>query len=426
MGKHPRRPFLMNNYTTLNQQLKRYSHNFLDNFTNNAPFNDKRTVYDLFYGIACSKSTKLSDIARSLNEDVKIESTITRLSRNVNDDQFNINLMSDGYVSEVKKITTDEIVINVDDTDIAKPYATKLEYLDKVIDGSSKDKKIINGYKVLEMTTVSRNTKQPITIYSKIYSARSKEYVSKNVILHNAIKSVVDAYGNAVTFVFDRGFDDIKLMKYLKKLKVKYIIRMTRNRKVKYQSKTMNYEGLCYRCKGKIKIDFKGREEQLYLKVSHLKVALCSDANTRLYAVVVHGFGESPMVLLTNIDILGKEEVKGVFWKYMKRWKIEEMFRYNKNEFDYEGVRVRTIGGMQVMINVIHLVNLVQIKLLESDTSLLGYTILEFAKIIKKDASFLLYRMSRGISEILSKSRSSLLRYIKKKRQTTVQLMLQI
>lgn len=62
--------------------------------------------------------------------------------------------MSYGYVSEVKKITNDEIVINVDDTDIAKPYATKLEYLDKVIDGSSKDKKIINGYKVLEMTTL--------------------------------------------------------------------------------------------------------------------------------------------------------------------------------------------------------------------------------------------------------------------------------
>ncbi len=416
----------MNNCITLNQQLKRLMHNFLENYTKSSPFNNKRCIYDLVYGIAAAKSTKLSSIARVLNEDVKIESTITRLSRNVNDEDFNVDLLIDSYVNSVKSITGDSLVINVDDTDIAKPYASKLEDLDRIIDGSSNDKRIVNGYKVLEMTTTSKNTKQPITIYSKIYSSKSEGYISKNIILHVALKEIVNAYGRDIIFVFDRGFDDIKLMKYLKKLGVKYIIRMTQNRKVKYQSKTMNFKQLGNRCKGKIRVEFSKKEENIYLKASHLKVALCSDKNTRLYAVVVHGFGEIPMVLLTNIDVNGKEVVTDVFWKYMKRWRIEEMFRYNKSEYGYEDVRVRSMSGMQVMINMIHILNLIQVKLLESDTSLLGYEILEHAKVIKRDVVFLLYRMSRGISEILSRSRTSLLRYIKKCRKEYIQLQLRL
>ncbi len=47
------------------------------------------------------------------------------------------------------------------------------------------------------------------------------------------------------------------------------------------------------------------------------------------------------MVVLRNIDILGKEEVKSIFWKYMKKWKIEEMFICSKSEFDYDGGRCK-------------------------------------------------------------------------------------
>ena len=61
------------------------------------------------------------------------------------------------YLNEVKKnIDLDNAVVLFDDSDINKEYSKKLEDLDRVIDASSKDKKIVNGYHVCEATILTK------------------------------------------------------------------------------------------------------------------------------------------------------------------------------------------------------------------------------------------------------------------------------
>lgn len=411
----------MNNYTTNTYELKRNIVNLLNVFCENSDyyFAQRKAVYDLTYGVMKSKSLLISEIARALNEPISIHSVITRLDRHILDERFTVDLFSKGYVDLVKSMLGDDIVVLVDDTDIIKKYGQKFEDLDFVRDGSSSNKITQKGYTVTEMVALSEKHKQPITICSEIFSSKSKGFKSRKEVLEQLIKKVVKCYGNKVTFVFDRGFDDRKLNALLESLEVKYIIRIKDNRKFIYQNKKINSMRLKAQCKGKISIMFKNSNDEKYnLKISHLKVRLISKSKIEAKVVVVHGFSDSAMSLLTNIDIKGKEDVKRVFWLYMKRWKIEEMFRYMKVEFSYEKCRVRTIQGMQKMINIVHLINMIMVKIKENERSSLYQKIITRARVLRDDVkrkvSFYLYQISNGIVEILSKSQTSLDKYLKR------------
>ena len=139
----------MNSY-----EMKREIVNFAKNISTSVNKSTSKFVMDMEYGLAKSGSCLISQIARSLDEDIKLSYTIERLCDNLN------NLYEDekeviwnNYLNEVKKnIDLDNAVVLFDDSDINKEYSKKLEDLDRVIDASSKDKKIVNGYHVCETT----------------------------------------------------------------------------------------------------------------------------------------------------------------------------------------------------------------------------------------------------------------------------------
>lgn len=92
---------------------------------------------------------KLSNISRSLNEQIPLIKTEGRLSRNIGKhdltEQINGNLLVDG-ASRVNPDT----VIALDISDIDKPYARKMENLAFVRDGSTGELRS-NGYWLLEV-----------------------------------------------------------------------------------------------------------------------------------------------------------------------------------------------------------------------------------------------------------------------------------
>ena len=58
--------------------------------------------------------------------------------------------------------------------------------------------------------------------------------------------------------------------------------------------------------------------------------------------VVVAGFGEEPMLLLTNA-LEGARDSQSLWWIaqiYLTRWKIEETFRFLKQSYNLEDIRV--------------------------------------------------------------------------------------
>src|SRR5690625_3486979 len=125
-----------------------------------------------------------------------------------------------------------------------------------------------------------------------------------------------------------------------------FVIRLKKNRHLRYQNKKLSVRDLALRRKGKINFRSEIKGTVYDLKVSHITVEIPSLKGQKLTMVVVYGYGKEPMVLLTNKQVRKKDEVLSILKAYITRWRIEEMFRVQKYEFGLEEIRVRSLSSI--------------------------------------------------------------------------------
>ena len=393
----------MNNFTMNAYEMKRDLLNFSKKISNGVNHPTSKFVMDMQFGLAKSGSCLISEIARSLNEEIKLNYTIERLCDNLSNmyDEES-NTIWNNYLKEVKKnVDLDNSIVLFDDSDINKEYSRKLEDLDRVIDASSTDKRIVNGYHVCEATILTKNEKQTLNIYSNIYSCKSNNFESKNKYTMESIKAVEELVGDNFIGVFDRGYDDNKIIHHMSKHK--FVIRLDNERVLLFKGKRHSVEEIAQGRKGKIKMKalFDDNEEK-ELKLSYTKVKL--PYNKKEYTlVIVYGLSEEhPMKLLTNLEYAKKENVIKIVRLYLSRWRIEEHFRGKKQEYDFENMRVRTLKSMN-NLNMMLTIHLGYMAMLSDkiDKKLLVIKIIEASKSLKGKIIVWLSQMARGIKEIL-------------------------
>ena len=401
----------MYNFTTNTYEMKREILNFSKKMSNGLNNPTTKFVMDMQYGLAKSGSCLISNIARSLDEDIKLRYTIERLCDNLSslyqEEKENI---WNNYLNEVKKnIDLDNPIVLFDDSDINKEYSKKLEDLDRVIDASSQDKKIVNGYHVCEATILSKNKKQPISIYSKIYSCQSNSFISKGTYTLDSIKAAENLVGNKFTGVFDRGYDDNKIFNYMSKNNHDFVIRLCDNRILLFKDKKRNVDEVSKTRKGKISYKALFDNEEFELMLSYTKATL--PYNKKEYTlVIVYGLSEDkPMKLLANKKIKSKEDVIEIVRLYLSRWRIEEYFRGKKQEYDFENMRVRTLESMN-NLNMMLTIHLGHIAMLADkiDNKLLIIKIIYASKSLKQKSIVWLSQIAKGIKNILGYAHSGI------------------
>ena len=395
----------MNNFTTNTYEMKREILNFSKKLSKGLNNPTTKFVMDMQYGLSKGGSCLVSNIARSLDENIKLNYTIERLCDNLSNlYEEEKEMLWNNYLNEVKKnIDNENAVVLFDDSDINKEYSKKLEDLDRVIDGSSQDKKIVNGYHVCEATVLTKRQKQPISIYSKIYSCKSKGFISKNTYTLESIKAAKNLIGNDFIGIFDRGYDDNKIFKYMSDNKHKFVVRLDDARTLIFKGKRRSVDQVAQSRKGKISMKaLFDNNEEYELMLSYTKAIL--PANKKEYnLVIVYGLSDKhPMKLLTNIDIKNKDDVIKVVRLYLSRWRIEEHFRGKKQEYDFENMRVRTLESMN-NLNMMLTIHLGHIAILADniDKKLLTIKIIYASKSLKNKAIVWLSQIARGIKEIL-------------------------
>ena len=394
----------MNNYTMNSYEVKRDLINFSKKLSEGVNKSTSKFIMDMEFGLAKSGSCLISEIARSLDEDIKLNYTIERLCNNLSNlYQDEADIIWNNYLKEVKKnIDYNSSIVLFDDSDINKEYSKKLEDLDRVVDASSPDKKIVNGYHVCEATILTKNEKQPISIYSQIYSCKSSNFESKNKYTMESIKAAEELVGDNFIGVFDRGYDDNKIFKYMSDKNHKFVVRLDERRTLLFKGQKRCVEEIAESRKGKISYKALFDNEEYELSLSYTKAILPS--NKREYTlVIVYGLSEStPMKLLTNIDIKDKDDVIKVVRLYLSRWRIEEYFRGKKQEYDFENMRVRTLKAMN-NLNMFLTMHLGYMAMLADkiDKKLLVIKIIEASKSLKNKIIVWLSQISRGIKEIL-------------------------
>ena len=71
-----------------------------------------------------------------------------------------------------------------------------------------------------------------------------------------------------------------------------------------------------------------------------------------LWLVVVAGFGEQPILLVTNLKLRARDS-ENVWWAeriYWTRWKIEETFRFVKQSYNLEDIRVMNYRRLKNLV----------------------------------------------------------------------------
>jgi len=95
------------------------------------------------------------------------------------------------------------------------------------------------------------------------------------------------------------------------------------------------------------------KERPLRLEVGYRKVRLPGRPKL-LTLVVVRGFGEEPLMLLTNLAIKrSRKSVWHVVAAYMSRWRVEETIRFLKQSYALEDIRLLTYVRLQNMMSIL-------------------------------------------------------------------------
>lgn len=410
----------MNNFTTNTFQMKREIINFSKKISKNSSKPEAKFVMDMIYGISKSKDVLLSSISEALNEKTKKAYLIDRLSDNLSCDlDSNIDK---NYCNTVMDSFGENPVFIIDDSDIVKPLGSKFEDLGIVRDGSSKNKTYEKGYHVTEIVGLTKNKKQPISIFSKVHSSVSKEFVSANSITFeglNKIISILQEKNIKGTFVNDRGYDNNEIFKYYFKQKQDFIIRLKENRKVYKDHKWYKITTIRDSRKGKVhmKLFFQGEEKECYVSV--LRVQITAEKRW-INLILVYGLGETPMMLASNISIKCKEDLIKTVRCYIDRWKIEEYFKFKKQEYHFENFRVRTLKSINNLNSMLtYTIGLIALLSEKVGKREFVNVIIKESKSLKENVYLWFYQIARGIYNILKMARTGIRKWENIRKQKT-------
>jgi hypothetical protein len=146
----------------------------------------------LIYGVQAAKDVKISNVARSLQEKIKLIKTEERLCRNLADKDFSEHINTQIIRLGDDKIT-DEMVIAIDPGDIMKPYAKAMENLCGIYDGSQGEG--ATGYYLCQVTAANLEHNKVVPLYCEAFSSKEKGYVSITEKIKDAINKVIQNTG---------------------------------------------------------------------------------------------------------------------------------------------------------------------------------------------------------------------------------------
>ena len=303
----------------------------------------EKFVGQMLFGIQAGQDVKLSHIARSLKEEIPLLKTEDRLSRNLKAEQLEAEL-----TPQLAKLASRRVAANtvlcLDLSDIRKEYAKKMEYLAAVHDGSTGE--VHAGYWLCDITGAEVNGSEIVPLYQKLYSAEAKEFVSENAEVLAGVDLVRTHTQGRGIWAVDRGGDRKKLLEPLLDRQERFVIRSTGKRfVVDRKNMKRSVAELGARCRLRypariVKIQ-DGQEKVYDLHYGVERIRLVG-RDEPLHLVVVAGFGEEPMLLLTNA-LEGARDSQSLWWVaqiYLTRWKIEETFRFIKQSYNLEDIRV--------------------------------------------------------------------------------------
>lgn len=393
-----------------------------------------RLVKELVYGIQASKDVKISNVARSLCEPIKLIKTEDRLCRNLSAADLSSHINEQITRLGGNKVTED-MVIAIDPGDINKPYAVAMEHLCNIWDGSAST--TARGYHLCQVTAANLEHNKIVPLYCEAFSDKEEGYVSITAKIIATISTVTDRIGSVGIWAIDRQGDCNEIIHHFTDQHLRFVTRLKLNRWLLTHNKKgglvpvqaerlQKHMTLPYRAQI-TKIN-DGKKTVVNIKFGIQKVAIKDFPDNWMNAVVIQGFGKLPMILLTNLqpEVNTPNAVYRIIETYLTRWKCDECYRYIKQSYNLEDIRVRSYNAIRNITAIVHAISyFTSIYMgLNLKLKLMVQKVFILSKRFFGIPCFYHYAMADGIFELLKKSNTGIINFTTRTKQKTWMLSL--
>jgi len=384
-------------------------HNFLKKIGKNLSVPDKKILRDSIIGLLRCGKPIVCQMARQLpNQRTKFLSRLDRLEAHLGkDSKFNSNIKAELPEFWLPFIQDDTPII-LDLSDIAKPFAKKMDYLATVRDGSTGE--LVNGYWLIELYA-SLSRKNPVPVLLEPFSHEEPYSPGQNPVVLAAVHKIFKLTDNRGVLVVDRGFDGWVMFEDWLDNKYHFVARLVGNRhllrfysgsgqwlpiraqQLAEQTPTPHRFHKLIKRHGKpalritqigwVKVRLPGREEELTLVVSRL------------------AGNDKPMMLLTNLPVENLKDAKRVLRFYIRRWECEEGIRFLKSQVSLEKIRTFRWSAICRLVLLAVLVMIYLGWLVEEHPNICD-RLVYLSQPLPDKPDFLLYRLLGGLTEAIN------------------------
>lgn len=388
-------------------------HQFLNKFKHAFTLPEYKHIHDSCLGIIKSQSLIGNQIAQHLGENISLKKTCERLYRNLRRDGFAEKLQRIIIEEQSKGLNSDTAII-VDDSDIVKSRARKMEGLKKVRDGSTG---AVNqyGYDLVNLIACKPQAEgyQIKPISSDLFS-RKIESDSLIQITQDRIVDVIVASGNRGVYVFDRGYDKRQMFAFMKEHNCDFIIRAVGNRCLIVDGVEQKFDTVARSIKRNLTISSKSGNDSFHCGMKRVKIRLDGsprkDPHTMEVWLVVARYVPKRnakagffyfLCDFPNQDLIATMIMQKAIHMYNLRWKIEEVHRHLKQDYGWEKMQLMSYTGLKNM-NQLLLLTMCYVyslksyahQLLQSFPHIMGYS----NRLWKQIYDFVYYRITRVLS----------------------------
>jgi hypothetical protein len=386
------------------QKLREQMVRFSGELSAGLPKVARRFVAEMVFGIQARGSVRLTEVGRALGERISLKKTEERLSRQLGRRGLEREIQRRLIEQAAPRIEDDTLLV-MDLSDVTKKYAEKMENLDRVRDGSEKEL----GWGYWTLNIVGANTKgtKIVPLYGRLFSHAEEGHQSENEEIREAVKEVAEVVRKRGIWVMDRGGDRRHLYYYLLPNKHRFMIRVRGDRGLKTALGIESAVDLARSCPmlfhETVVKEEAGQERLVQLACGMRKVRL-PNRREELTLVVVKGFGQEPLMILTNLPVRrSRKSIWHVVQSYITRWRIEDVIRFVKQSYRLEDIRCLTYHRLQaLMVLVTAAAYFAAVYLgLRMKLRVLAGHVLRASKRVFGIPDFRLYALADGIRQFL-------------------------
>jgi len=228
-------------------------------------------------------------------------------------------------------------------------------------------------------------------------------------IIYRLLRKIKKQFDQALLHVFDRGYANEKMLRYLFHFEQDFIIRWKKNHLLVHPEKGTKKTHLLarsFRAKASKVVWDKVRKKQKRISIAWAPVTHSEHPDNQLFLVIVRDKKNfnGPMYIITSLSIQNPKQAWEVMFTYIHRWEAEQGFRFLKSEMALESPRLWFWDNRMKLMAIVTLAYDFLLRILNNWKGIVQVFFRRWCHRTGKryrDASIPLYRLRMAISNCL-------------------------